>query len=122
MVVATRTKESQINAKVSKKNHVSTWFNAVVRETVRGDIVSEEVTTATLDMVESLYPSLPSEDESETELNMTNPQSIDVKQILRRLEKMEVGNQTRDGVVLTVQKDIQEERSRKERSHEYVEK
>ena len=117
MVVATRTKESQINAKVSKKNHVSTWFNAVVRETVRGDIVSEEVTTATLDMVESLYPSLPSEDKSETELNMTNPQSIDVKQILQRLEQMEVGNRTRDGVVLTVQKDIQEERSRKERSH-----
>ena len=122
MEVAARTKESQINAKVSKKNHVSTWFNAVVRETVRGDIVSEEVTTATLDMVESLYPSLPSEDESETELKMTNPQSIDIKQILQRLEQMEVGNQTRDGVVLTVQKDIQEERSRKERSHEYVEK
>ena len=48
-----------------KKNQVSTWFNGVLRETVRGDIVSEELETATLDTVESLYPGLPSEDKPE---------------------------------------------------------
>ena len=68
-----------------KKNHVSTWFNAVVRETVRGNRISEEDTTATLNTVESLYPSLPCKDDSETELNMPNPQSIDVQQILRKI-------------------------------------
>ena len=48
-----------------KKNQVSTWFNGVLRETVRGDIVLEELETATLDTVESLYPGLPSEDKPE---------------------------------------------------------
>jgi len=36
-----------------------------------GHPVSEEVVAVTLDSVGSLYPSPPSEDESETELNMT---------------------------------------------------
>ena len=46
----------------SKKEEPSKHlFSGVKRETVGGDIVSEEVATATLDYVESLYASLPSE-------------------------------------------------------------
>ena len=37
-------------------------FSGVKRETLGGDIASEEVATATMVNVESLHPSLPSED------------------------------------------------------------
>ena len=48
----------------------------------REDIASED-TTATLDTVELLYPSLPSEDKSETEMNMMNPQD-GAQQLMQR--------------------------------------
>ena len=85
-----------------KKNQVSTWFNRVLKETVRGDSLSEEASTATLDAAGSLYPSLPSDEKSETGLNKTetggwgNPQ---LAEILKRLEQAELGNLTRDVVV-----------------------
>ena len=42
-----------------KRSPVSTWCNGVGSEIRRGDILPEETTA--LDVVESLYPSLPRE-------------------------------------------------------------
>ena len=48
-----------------------TLFNRALRETRQGDILEVEASTATLDTVESLYPNLPSENESEIEQSIT---------------------------------------------------
>ena len=49
---------------------MSTWFNAVLRETRQGDIFEDKTATATLDNVESLFPRLPSEDCLEIDMNI----------------------------------------------------
>ena len=54
-----------------KTNQVSTWFKGVLREARRGDIFEDKTATTTLDTVKLLYPRLPSEDDSEIELSMT---------------------------------------------------
>lgn len=75
-----------------------------LRQQVR---IANRVWQWTLLKLESLYPSLPGEDESETEINKTNPQSVQ-QQILQRLEQMEVDSRARDAVMVEIQRNVLE--------------
>ena len=93
-----------------KKSHASPRFNNVRREIRREDIASED-TTATLDTVELLYPSLPSEDKSETEMNMMNPQDGE-QQLMQRWSKQQSNC---DEVIAKMQRGMQQARIQEEK-------